>query len=201
MRFYHHPASGNSRRALAVAYHLGLAPEVVIVDLMSGGQRAPEHLSRNPMGRVPVLEDAGFFLWESVAISQYLADGTLLFPADRRARADITRWQAWDLAHLGRAGDVLLFENVLRGMFGLGAPDAGAVAAASGRFAQAAEVLEAHLADRETLVGDGLTVADFTVAGAWETASQAGAPTADKPHVARWFAGVSALPAWQRARG
>ena len=201
MRFHFHPASYNARRALAVAYHLELPIEVVVCDLMSGAQQAPAFLALNPNGRVPVLEDGGFTLWETMAITQYLAAQTpnTLWPDDPRARADITRWQAWDLAHFGRAADVLLFENRLRGMFGLGPPNEVAVRQAEVDFRKYAGILDAHLASRPYVTGASLTLADFSLAGAYESAVGAAAPAADFPHVARWYATIRALPAWARA--
>ncbi len=203
MRFHHHPASYNSRRALAVAHHLGLDVEVTICDLMAGAQQAPEFLALNPNGRVPVLEDGDFVLWESMAVSQYLASQTTnsLWPDDARVRADITRWQAWDLAHFGRAGDILLFENVVRKMFGLGDPDAAAVAQAETTLAKFAAVLDAQLGERNHVVGEALTLADFFLAGSYESALGAGAPLLAFANVARWYQGIRSLPAWGRAAG
>ncbi|MEZ5657074.1 MAG: glutathione S-transferase family protein [Burkholderiaceae bacterium] len=56
---------------------------------VQGEQYSPQHVTRNPNHRVPVLEHDGFTLWESFAIMQYLADGTpgqTLYPAERRER-------------------------------------------------------------------------------------------------------------------
>lgn len=49
--------------------------EPVVVKLPKGEQRTPEHLARNPLGRLPVLElDDGSFLTESLAIIEYLEE-------------------------------------------------------------------------------------------------------------------------------
>lgn len=74
MRLYHHPYSFNARRAVMTALHLKSPVELVFVDLGKGEQRQPQFLKLNPNHRVPVLEDDGFILWESYAITQYLAD-------------------------------------------------------------------------------------------------------------------------------
>jgi DNA-binding transcriptional ArsR family regulator len=89
--------SPNCRKVLAVANRTGTALEKVNVDLLKGEQRKPEFLAVNPMGRVPVLVDGDFRLWESNAIMQYLAGRAKsdLWPDDPRARADIARWQFW----------------------------------------------------------------------------------------------------------
>src|SRR5437879_10284276 len=58
-------------------------------------------LFRSPTGRTPTLVDGDFVLWESNAIMQYVASHApnTLWPDDARARADIVRWQSWQLAH------------------------------------------------------------------------------------------------------
>lgn len=200
LRIHFHPASYNARRTLAVAFHVGAPVEVVICDLMAGAQGTPKFRALNPNGLVPVLEDGDFVLWESMAITQYLAEKypSSVWPADARVRADITRWQAWDLAHFGRAADVLLFENRLRGMFGLGAPNEVAVAQAEAAFSKHAKTLDTQLASRDYVVGDTLTLADFSLAGAFGSATYAGAPVAGFANVARWFQQMQQLPAWER---
>ena len=106
MKLYFHPMSGNSRRALLVAAHLAVPLERIVVNLPEGEQRGATHLARNPNGRVPVLDDDGFLLWESRAIMVYLAEQTpnqTLWPSEPRARADVNRWLLWCAAHMAPA--------------------------------------------------------------------------------------------------
>lgn len=63
MKLHDFPFSPNSRKVRAVAYELDIALETQRVDRLTGGQRAPEFLARNPNGRVPVLEDGDLILW------------------------------------------------------------------------------------------------------------------------------------------
>src|ERR1700704_1418789 len=99
VKLYDFPFSPNSRKVRAVAYELGIALETQRVDLLTGGQRSPEFLAKNPNGRVPVLEDGDLILWESTSIIRYLAAGSSLLPAARRTAAEVDRWIAWQLAH------------------------------------------------------------------------------------------------------
>ncbi len=50
----------------------GLAYEQVPVSLLAGEQAQPAHLARNPQGLVPVLEDGGLQISQSLAICEYL---------------------------------------------------------------------------------------------------------------------------------
>ena len=63
------------------------------MDLFTGETRRPEHLARNPDGRVPVLETVdGDLIPESGAILLHLAEGTRFVPGDRLARARVYQW-------------------------------------------------------------------------------------------------------------
>ena len=56
MKLYSSPLSGPSRYVLLVAEYLGIELEVIDLILPKFDQKTPEHLARNPHGKVPVLE-------------------------------------------------------------------------------------------------------------------------------------------------
>ena len=65
------------------------------------------------------------------------------------------------------------------------------------RFHRFAKVLDAHLAGREWLVGNVVTLADFSV-GSWlAVAEHAQLPLAEYPEIQRWYRNVEQLPAWK----
>lgn len=200
MKLYGFPPSPNTWKVRAVAAHLRIPLELEFVDLTKGGSHTPEYLALNPTGRAPTLVDDGFKLWESTAIMQYLASRSAnsLWPDDTRTRADIMRWQSWDLAHWGKeACDPLLFERLVKKFINLGPPDAVVVDKALASFSKEASVLDAHLAGRPYLTGQHITLADFSVAAALFYAEGADMPLAPYPHIRDWFGRVSALPCWQ----
>src|SRR5262245_62943034 len=97
---------------------------------------------------MPVLEEDGFVLWESNAILQYLAakkPESGLLPTDARGRADVTRWQFWDMAHWDSACSILIFETLVKKLLGIGEPDAKEIATGQERFKTVAGVLDGHL--------------------------------------------------------
>lgn len=201
MKLYFHPLSGNSRRVLLVAAHLDVPLERIVIDLPSGEQKSVPHLSRNPNGRVPVLDDDGFVLWESRAIMQYLADktpGQTLLPAEPRARANVNRWLFWCAAHLAPANTILVYENFVKGLTGRGAADAAEVARGEALFAQHARVLDAHLAGRTWVAEPQVTLADFSLAAGFALAGPGRLPLANFTHVRGWLERVQALDAWKR---
>jgi glutathione S-transferase len=201
MRLYQHPMSANARAVIMTVYQLNAPVELVHVSLETGEQTKPEFLRLNPNHRVPVLEDGDFHLWESRAIMQYLADkmpGQTLYPTEARARADVNRWLFWSAAHFSPAISIFFWENVVKGMIGRGAPDPVELKRGTTLFNEFAAVLDAHLADRQWVSGDSVTLADLSIAAAYACAAPGKAPVAWYANLQQWFAGVQALEAWQR---
>ena len=85
------PGSSASYR-VRIALNLGDIPyRTELVDLTAGAQRAPNHLARNPQGRVPVLDIDGLRLTQSLAILDYLDETRAigLLPGDPAGRAKV----------------------------------------------------------------------------------------------------------------
>jgi glutathione S-transferase len=199
MKLYAFAPSPNTWKVRAVAAHLGVPLELEHVDLTKGGSHTPEFLAINPTGRTPAMTDGDFKLWESNAMMQYIASRkpSSLWPNNARAQADIARWQSWQLTHFGRdACDPLIFNRLVKQVFNLGPPDAAVVAKALECFEKETKVLNAHLAKQPYLVGNELTLADFSVAAPMFYAEQTAMPLAPYANVREWFGRVSALPCW-----
>jgi glutathione S-transferase len=198
MKLYDYAFSPNSRKVRAVAYELGLSLEHVNVDLLAGAQRAPEYLAKNPNGRVPALDDDGFVLWESTAIIRYLAQGTALVPTERRAAAEMDRWIAWQLAHLGPAMSKVAFEKIVKKLTKRGEPDEARIAEGTTEFAALTTILDGALARREYVAGP-LTIADFALAAHYSLAPACGLDVSHYRHVDSWLARVLARDSMKRA--
>lgn len=164
MKLHTVPGSPNSRKVEAVISHLNLTVEVephAFADL-----RSPGFASINPNGKVPVLIDGAFTLWESNAIIQYLADKSgdvALYPRSPAVRADIARWLFWEMHHFNDAFGTLAFETVAKPRLNLGPADPAAIEKGRTNLARFAPVLERHVANRKALVGDTMTIADYAV--------------------------------------
>uniref|UniRef100_A0A1J3JX12 glutathione transferase n=1 Tax=Noccaea caerulescens TaxID=107243 RepID=A0A1J3JX12_NOCCA len=80
----------------------GLDFEFVFVDWVAGESKTKTFLSSlNPFGQVPVIEDGDLKLFESKAITRYLAEqykdvGTNLLPNDPKERAIVSMWMEVD---------------------------------------------------------------------------------------------------------
>jgi len=199
MRLYYHPISHNCRRVLATIYELDREDvELSVVDLFKAEHKSPDFLKLNPNGKVPVLEDGDYSLWESTAIMQYLSGDSDLWPASK-VRYDIIRWQVWGVGHWGPPIGKIVFERLVKKVTGGGEADEAKVSDALGDFQQFAEVLNGHLDGRDWLVGDGLTLADLSVAANLTFAGVVGIDLEPYANIRKWYGTIEARDAWQRS--
>jgi glutathione S-transferase len=191
--------SVNPRKVCALAKYLDLPIEYVLLDASKGEHESPAHLARNPNGRVPVLVDGNASVWESAAIMIYLAGKARsdMWPSDASRQADVVRWISWDAYELMPHAGTYYFEHLIKQKFGLGAPDRAALAAHTAPLHASAKVLDAHLADRKFLLGDTLTIADFTVGVTLPWAEAIQLPIEGYRNIRRWHDGLMQLDAWQ----
>ncbi len=203
MKIYHFPPSPNSRRVLAVAYHLGLEPELISVGLAQGEHMTPEFISMNPNHKIPVfIDNDGFTLWESAAIMLYLAkreSGHTLYPDDIRLQAEINKWLFWNTAHWSPACGVYVFEYLVKDFLNLGEADPAEIKKAEELFMRFAEVLDQHLQGRDWLVGDAITLADYAVGSFLDHVEVAHMPLDNFKQIQRWYAGIAELDSWKKS--
>ena len=188
----------SSYRACAVARHLKAPVTYTYLDFAKGDNKTPDYLAINPNGKVPTLVNGSTVLWESDAILCYLSDAmdAGLWPHDDR-QIDILRWFSWNLQHFARAGGALYFEHIVKKRFDIGAPDPAAVDQALGEFRRYAAVLDDHLAGKKWLVGDSLTVADFSVAMMLPFAEGAKLPLDGFRAIRRWNDRLNEIESWR----
>ena len=203
MKLYIFPPSSRALAIVALKNHLALDCEVQPIDLSRGDQLTPEYLALNPNKKMPTLEDDGFVLWESNAILFYLAGkqrDSGLWPSDLKAQADVQRWLAWESAHWdAESCGMVAFEKASKRVLGLGPPDPAFIARGEQNFNRFAAVLDASLRGKTWLIGERLTIADFSVGGLVPSAERTGLPVGNFPEIVRWYQGLAALPAWRAA--
>ena len=153
-----------SLRARWALQELRVDFEAIPVDLMKGEHRQPAYLKVNPAGKIPALVDGDFVVTESVAIVLYLAQkypDKRLLPVDLKERAEFDRWMMFTVTELEQP---LWRISRNTSIYPQAARLPADIAIASREFKEMAAVLEAHMRDREFLVGTSVTVADFVLA-------------------------------------
>jgi len=202
MKLYWLPLSPNSFTVTAVADYLGVPLEKIAVDVIKGEQKTPEFLKVNPNGKCPTLVDGDFYLWESNAILMYLCSkkpgGSELWPADEKTRIDISRWLIWQQAHWMRGCASLMWERVIKGFFGAGAPNPEKEKEGEDSVKFHAAVLNQSLEGKNYLVNNKLSIADFAVAAPFPLAKVARLPLEGFPNLTRWYQQIAALEPWRK---
>ena len=149
------------------------------------------------------LKDGEFVLWESNAILIYMAakrPESGLWPSDLGGQADVLRWLAWESAHWdAESCGMVAYEKASKAVLGLGPPDPAFIARGEQNFTRFAAVLNDSLKGKTWLIGERLTIADFSVGGLAPSAERMGLPVGDFPEIVRWYKGLAALPAWREA--
>ncbi|AVT83169.1 glutathione S-transferase [Rhodopseudomonas palustris] len=195
MKIYGDLNSGNCLKVKWTCDRLGLPYEWIAIDTMKGETRTPAFLALNPAGQVPVVAfDDGRSLAQSNAVIRYLARGTDLIPADPWLEAKMDEWLFWEqyshepyiavcrfqMVYLGKPASELDPDKVRRGHAALAR-------------------MEQHLAHREFLVGETLSLADVALLAYTRIAEQGGFALQDYPAIRSWIGRAEAglgLPAF-----
>jgi glutathione S-transferase len=157
-------APTRSIRVRWVLQELGVEFEAISINMRAGEHRTPDFLTINPTGKLPVLIDGEHIITESVAIALYLGEKypeSNLVPTDLLLRAQLYRWLLFTATELEQplwriARHTFIYPEQLR----LPAE----IPLARQDFNSMAVVLENHLLDRQFVVGEQVTVADFVLA-------------------------------------
>jgi len=122
--------------------------------------------------------------------------GRDLAGATTRERYEILQWMFWS-GEQWRVFATLTFDEVLAKRF-VGLPaDETIVQLAFAKIRAAAAVLDAHLADRQFIVGDRLTLADLDIAGPFSQNERTKIPLNEFPNLVAWQQRLlKTAPAW-----
>jgi glutathione S-transferase len=187
---YHHPYS----RAASTVWTLeeiGQPYELHFVDIMKGGQKAPDIVALNPMGKLPILTDGDVVVTENAAISLYLGDryasGRLAPPADDPRRGTYLRWSLF-------APSVI--EPGL--MAKAGNWDVKPTQAGWGTFDAMLATMQSAVARGEYILGDMFSIADIIFGGTVRYMIQFGGLQAP-PELKAYADRLGQRPALQRA--
>jgi glutathione S-transferase len=191
MKLYDMELSGNCYKIRLFCALRGLKYDSVPIDLMQGEHKQAAFLKLNPRGQVPVLDDDGIVLWDSMAILVYLArkygDEPWL-PTSPEPLAQVMQWLALSqneiLYGLARARAAMRFNRPwdIPQCQELG--KAGLV------------VFENHLNGREWLVGDRPTLADISCYPYVALSPEGGVSLSEFPHVRQWISRIQSLPGY-----
>jgi glutathione S-transferase len=158
----------------------------------------PEYKAMNPNSKVPTLVDGSTVIWESNAILRYLAASyapnmTGATPAER---TDVERWMDWLLASIN-APYLALFRDAKKKPEERGADWAEQCKT----MIELLSILDGHLASREWVALNKLTIADIALSPVIKRCLDFPTGRPALPNLEKWQAKIDARPAFQVATG
>jgi glutathione S-transferase len=178
-------SKSRSARSLWAAEELGVKYDHVPV--APSEAKSADHLERNPNGHVPLLEDDGRTIWESMAINLYLAEKygkDSLWPSDVGSHGEIYKWSFWAMTEVEPQLMTILIHRALN------PPDQRdekaaqkAVEALKGPLS----VLNQALTGKDYLLGKNFTIADLNVASVLSWAAMLRLDMSATPAVQEWL--------------
>lgn len=171
---------------------LGIPFERIYVDIVQRESRTPEFLSKNPNGRVPLLElEPGKFLPESNAVLYYMSQETPFFPTEQFEQAQVMQWMFFEqyshepyiatsrywISILGKAEE---YKQALEQKQPLGYAALG--------------VMEEQLKNSPFFVGNCYTIADICLFAYTHVADEGGFDLTRFPAILAWINRVKEQP-------
>ncbi|KAK0123671.1 hypothetical protein ONS95_008683 [Cadophora gregata] len=204
------PYSTCTQRVFTALAEKGVEAELRAINFATGEHKQPEFLKLQPFGKVPVLDDDGYLVFESRAIAKYIAkkyagQGTKLIPDEGDLKAYGLFEQACSIeqSYFDGPASAICFEKMFKGMKGLGATDEEAVKRHAASLDDAFAVYEVILGKQKYLAGDELTLADLFHLPYGKMVKGLGFADifAKYPNVNKWFEALEARASWQKATG
>jgi glutathione S-transferase len=191
MKLYSFAGAPNPKKLLVYLAEKKLDIPTETVDIVTGQNRTPEFLRKNPLGGLPVLElDDGTYLSESLAIMEYLEElhpnppmlGST--PLERARVRELER--ICELGVLSSVGTI--FQNTHPFMAGRLKQSPDAADNARGRLANALKAIDDRIDGKPFVAGERTSIADCTLFAALGFAEFAGVPLDPAyANVGRWY--------------
>ncbi|PKU66121.1 probable glutathione S-transferase GSTF1 isoform X1 [Dendrobium catenatum] len=194
-------------RVIACLEVYGVEYRQVPVDLVAAEHKQQAVLYGNPFGQVPVFEDGDLKLFESRAITRYIAkkykraNGPDLLKEDNLEESTMVNiWMEVEAHQLDKAVQPIIFQLLVVPVLLGGAPDQKIVENSVKNVEKLLDVYEARLSESKYLAGDFFSLADLNHLPYLHyliNTPYASAITS-RPHVKGWWEDLLSRPACQK---
>ncbi len=194
LRLYDFLPSGNGYKIRLLLTQLGMPFERVELNILKGETRTPEFLSKNPNGKIPVLEiEPGKYLAESNAILVYLSECTEFLPYDRFLRAQVLQWLCFEqYSHEPFIATSRFWISIL----GKTEEYSEAIKQKHEPGYAALNLMEKHLTSHIFFVGERYTIADIALFAYTHVANEGGFDLTQFPAIQAWIERVKTQPSY-----
>lgn len=191
-RVYGDIFSGNCYKVKLLMNHLEIVHEWIEVDILQAETKTEGFLSKNPNGKIPVLElTSGKCLWESNAILNYLAQNTEYLPDEPWLRANVLQWQFFEqYSH----EPYIAVARFIAKYLGLPKERQTEFEAKQEGGNKALAVMEDRLKETEFLVDNKLTIADISLYAYTHVADEGGFDLFVYPAIKAWLGRIGNHP-------
>ncbi|KAL5561504.1 hypothetical protein UlMin_031251 [Ulmus minor] len=196
IRVHGKSGSSSTTRVVACLYEKDLDFEFVPVDMVAGDRKKEPFISMNPFGQVPAFEDGDLKLFDSRAITQYIAQeysdrGTQLIYQETKQKSIILMWKEVEAHQFNPAASKLTWELIIKPMLGM-ATDQTVVEENEAKLGKVLDVYEERLSKSKYLAGECFTLADLH--------HLPGVQYLQGTLVNAWAANITARPAWSKVQ-
>ncbi|KAM7276791.1 hypothetical protein ACFE04_018657 [Oxalis oulophora] len=199
------PFSTATMRVLAVLHEKELDFEFVPVNMGAGQHKSEAFLALNPFGQVPAFEDGDLKLFESRAITQYIAEeysdkGTNLICPQGKLKAILSVWKEVESLKFDPPASKLNWELAFKPMLGFGTTDPAIVKENEITLAKVLDIYETRLGQSKYLACDCFTLADLHHLPNlhYLLGTDAKFLIESRPNVSAWATNIIARPAWAK---
>ena len=192
--------SSNVRKVLWCVEELALPYEREEAGGAFGVVDSSQYRALNPNGRVPMLEDDGFVLWESNVIVRYIAaqygSDTSWYQNDNRVRAQADKWMDWTSTSFAVA-----FRDVFWGILRTPAAeqDWAKINASINACAALLVIVDQALSEKPYLSGDEIGMGDIPLGSFIYAWFEMPIERPSMPHLQAWYERLKLRPAYRNA--
>ena len=183
---------GSDLSAPAIKVHLtasflGLNYKWQLVNLRAGEQKQEWFLKINPVGKVPAIDDDGFYLFESNAICRYLCDkhNSALYPKDVKKRAAVDQWIDYASFHIGANFMPVVYNRLFAVLRGLPVNEK-AITDGLEFLKQYFPIIEKQLTQHQYIASREISLADIILLALLEPAEKAKIDLSVYPKLNAW---------------
>ncbi len=187
LKIYGLPISTWSNRVRFTANQLGIEYEFIPVNLGAGEGQTEAYLSIHPAGKVPALDDDGFYLFESGAICKYLCSkiNSNLYPAEIKARAIVDQWNDFVASHIAKAMERVLFNRIIYQLVGA-EKDLRSLEEGLTFLERFMPIIDAQLEKNSYLASNQLSIADMVLLAWLDPAEASEVDLSAYQNITRW---------------
>jgi glutathione S-transferase len=184
-------------RCFLMAEEVGAKYEILPLDMSKREHKSDSFLKLNPNGKVPCLIDGDFILWESLAITYYLAEKYKpeLLGSSPEKKAKIQQWSLWALTELQPP----LVDLIIQTMF---TPedkrDSNVIKKAHEAVPAKLAILEQALKGKNYIAGEMISSADFNLASVVNIAPAMKISLSEFANVVKWFNLMKERPSFKK---